>query len=141
MGPHGTASRAIIQYKQKTERRCPMSHTPSPRPLFGREKITSSVSRVDASNVVCVLEDTLKVRKRAASSRNLQNARRAVLRPRRIGEHLAQISHTDRIRGQIQPFERFTHNTTKTPDQNRGFSVSNFVLPNKFHGHDPAICK
>jgi hypothetical protein len=77
-----------------------MSHTPSPRPLFGREEITSSVSHVDASNVVRVLEDTLKVRKRAASSRSLQNARRAVLRPRRIGEeHLAQISHTDRIRG------------------------------------------
>ena len=33
-----------------------MSHTPPPRPLFGREEITSSVSRVDTSNVVCVPE-------------------------------------------------------------------------------------
>ena len=38
-----------------------MSHTPSPRPLFGREEITSSVARVDASNVVRVLESALKV--------------------------------------------------------------------------------
>ena len=29
--------------------------------------------------------------------------------------------------GQIRPFERFTHNTTKTPDQNRGFSIRGIV--------------
>ena len=135
MGPHSTASRAIIQYKQKTERRCPMSHTSSPRPLFGREEITSSVSHVDASNVVRVLEDTLKVRKRAASSRSLQNARRAVLRPRRIGG--ADKSHRQNT-GQIRTLRPITYHSKRIIPRVRGINRYDEQSPSKLFGHGKA---
>ena len=138
MGPHGTASCAIIQYKQKTERRCPMSHTPSPRPLFGREEITSSVARVDASNVVRVPEDTLKVRKRAASSRSLQNARRAVLQPRRIGKASGADKPHRQNTGQIRTLRPITYHSKRIIPRVRGINRYDEQSPSKLFGHGKA---